>query len=449
MFNLPMSPMSISLMQGAQAAPQAAQPNNLQAFMGNPLTSIGMGLLGGNYGTNSREAFANAMRGGLLGMQQARVGQIQQEQLAAQRAELKRQQDEETQMRQWAQSKGLDPNMPEWALKAQYEQEMKSKYPSSAQFGTSAHMFVNQQNPKDVIIGQMSTSGGAYTFDSQGKPIPIDPTKYMYHKPLSIQNFGDRVGAINTLTAQGMPIGSGYPSQGGPIPQPNMNPMMPPMGSSQMQTPNGPVMMNNTGQGNPAEWHAAINSVQQSAPSQASGMISGDPTTGRIGTSPDQSPQLKAEQAAASKAAEIKATTQAQAQVDLPGAEMDLALTKDYINELRNHPGLDSATGLSGAIIPVIPGTSRADFEARKEQLLGGSFLQAYQQLKGGGQITEVEGKKAENAIARMQTAVSKSAFLAALKDYERAIDVGFAKLRIKAGASSPSAGGWSIKKVD
>ena len=53
-----------------------------------------MGLLGGNYGPNSRAAFANAMKGGLLGMQQAGVSQARQAQtqLAQQRAALEQQQ---------------------------------------------------------------------------------------------------------------------------------------------------------------------------------------------------------------------------------------------------------------------------------------------------------------------------------------------------------------------
>ena len=66
---------------------------------------IGMGLLGGNYGPNSQAAFANAMRGGLLGMQQAGVSQARQaqtqmvqQQLLMQQAKAKREKEEREQM---------------------------------------------------------------------------------------------------------------------------------------------------------------------------------------------------------------------------------------------------------------------------------------------------------------------------------------------------------------
>ena len=36
------------------------------------------------------------------------------------------------------------------------------------------------------------------------------------------------------------------------------------------------------------------------------------------------------------------------------------------------------------------------------EQIRGKNFLTAYQQLKGGGAITEIEGTKAEAAQARL-----------------------------------------------
>ena len=109
MFNLPMNPMNMSMMQGPAApAPAAPQPNNMQAFFNNPMTSIGMGLLSGNYGPNSRAAFANAMKGGMVGMQQAQASQqrqlqaeaMKQEMLMAQ-AKARKQQEMEEKMKDW------------------------------------------------------------------------------------------------------------------------------------------------------------------------------------------------------------------------------------------------------------------------------------------------------------------------------------------------------------
>ena len=341
----------------------------MAGFMNDPLASLGMGLLSGNYGRNSKEAFANAMRGGLLGMQQAGANQSRQAQTQMAQQQLAMQQQ------QLAIAK----------KKREAEEAFIASLPPQEQA-------MARGNP-ELYRAMMQQK-----YQQQYAP-PQRPTE----APSNIREWQ----AFQQMSPQ---------EKQQYLSMKRANPFM----------DTGPALVQR-GMYDPTETLAIVPK----------------------GLKPGEEPAVRAAQTAASKEAEIKATTQAQAQVDLPGAEMDLALTKDYIKELRNHPGLDSATGVSGAILPVIPGTARADFEARKEQILGGSFLQAYQQLKGGGQITEVEGKKAENAIARMQTAVSKPAFLAALNDYERAIDVGFSKMKIKAGASTTTSGGWSIKKVE
>lgn len=87
------------------------------------------------------------------------------------------------------------------------------------------------------------------------------------------------------------------------------------------------------------------------------------------------------------------------------------------IDTLMSHPGLSSAVGMPnvfGGRIPFIgsvPGSKSADFEAKLATLGGKNFLQAFQDLKGGGQITEIEGKKATDAIASMQTSQSEEQF--------------------------------------
>ena len=74
------------------------------------------------------------------------------------------------------------------------------------------------------------------------------------------------------------------------------------------------------------------------------------------------------------------------------------------------------------------------------DQLKGGSFLQAYEMLKGGGPIANAEGAKAEAAVARLDRAQTPKAFDEALNDYEGAIKRGFAALQTKAGVAQPSA---------
>lgn len=56
--------------------------------------------------------------------------------------------------------------------------------------------------------------------------------------------------------------------------------------------------------------------------------------------------------------------------------------------------------------------------------------------LRGGGQITEVEGNKAQAAMLRMNTAQSVDDFKQALMDFQDAVDTGLSKLNATAGAS-------------
>lgn len=126
--------------------------------------------------------------------------------------------------------------------------------------------------------------------------------------------------------------------------------------------------------------------------------------------------------------------------------------TLSAIAGIRNHPGRSSwgAQG-STAAWPIIgnglPGTEGRDFVARVDQLKGQSFLEAFNMLKGGGAISETEGRTATDAIARLDRAQSKEGFDAALSDLEKVIRSGMERARQKAGGSTParaSSDGWS-----
>lgn len=84
------------------------------------------------------------------------------------------------------------------------------------------------------------------------------------------------------------------------------------------------------------------------------------------------------------------------------------------------HPGFEDVVGATwrpGARF--FPGTDAADFDAYLEQVEGGAFLEAYERLKGTGQITEVEGQKATRAITRMKRSVSEPQFVKAAREFE------------------------------
>lgn len=101
------------------------------------------------------------------------------------------------------------------------------------------------------------------------------------------------------------------------------------------------------------------------------------------------------------------------------------------IDKALNHPGLETSVGLSGKIDPrnYIPGTDAADFKTVLDQIGGSAFLQAFESLKGGGQITEVEGKKATDAIARLNRAQSDKEFKQSLNDLRQVMTAGYKRL--------------------
>ena len=85
-----------------------------------------------------------------------------------------------------------------------------------------------------------------------------------------------------------------------------------------------------------------------------------------------------------------------------------------------------------------IPGTDARDFSIRLEQIRGKQFLEAFQALKGSGAITETEGKKATEAIARMDTSSSEPEFKRAVRDFQEVVRAGLGRTKARAGEGKP-----------
>ena len=66
----------------------------------------------------------------------------------------------------------------------------------------------------------------------------------------------------------------------------------------------------------------------------------------------------------------------------------------DLIQQAENHPGKEWAVGPLSSVTGHLP--SAVGFNKLMEQIGGQNFLNVYQQLKGGGSITEIEGTKAQ-----------------------------------------------------
>jgi len=98
------------------------------------------------------------------------------------------------------------------------------------------------------------------------------------------------------------------------------------------------------------------------------------------------------------------------------------------IDALINHPSRLMATGKS-EFMQQVPYTGARDYNSRLDQITGAAFLQAFETLKGGGQITEIEGKKATQAITRLTTpGLSEQDHLDALQDLRSVVANGLRK---------------------
>lgn len=150
-------------------------------------------------------------------------------------------------------------------------------------------------------------------------------------------------------------------------------------------------------------------------------------------------------------------TAQGQAGVTLPADILSAQQTVGVIDSLlMPGSGLDEIVGPTDQYRPTwLPSGKSNEAKAKLEQLQGRAFLSAYTLLKGGGQITEVEGAKAENALARLQNYQSDEEFKQALRDFREAVAAGVSKLQQKAGQTidpsvipSPPPSGGASKSI-
>lgn len=135
-------------------------------------------------------------------------------------------------------------------------------------------------------------------------------------------------------------------------------------------------------------------------------------------------------------------SAQEERQRALGGQRASVASQIGVIDKALNHPGRETAVGLSGKVDPrnYVPGTDATNFQVLMDQIGGAAFLQAFDSLKGGGQITEVEGKKATDAIARLNRSQSGPEFEQSLKDLREVMAAGQARLGGAASQQAPAA---------
>jgi hypothetical protein len=153
---------------------------------------------------------------------------------------------------------------------------------------------------------------------------------------------------------------------------------------------------------------------------------------------PEYQARISEARAFATEAAKNDATLAQQGPSAIQSGEQTLALLNRMVGDpkakgaaAQPHPGFRGVVGAT--LMPgmrLVQGTPEADFDAMLEQVLGGAFLEAYERLKGTGQITEIEGKKATQAITRMQRAVSETEFLQAAQEFRSSLEKAMERTR-------------------
>lgn len=124
-------------------------------------------------------------------------------------------------------------------------------------------------------------------------------------------------------------------------------------------------------------------------------------------------------------------------QYDLPRVEQLTDRIVGQIDSVIKDPNLPNVTGWQ-ALVPFTLNPQNVDVEERIKQLTGAAFLQAFESLKGGGQITEVEGDKATQALARLKNLrQSDEGFLTALNEFRSEV------LKLRDLARAKAAGGY------
>jgi len=185
------------------------------------------------------------------------------------------------------------------------------------------------------------------------------------------------------------------------------------------------------------------NRIREFAKTQEKGQVL---TPEGIKTVPGYADAVSAKEAA-KVGGKLKGTSAANAEIALPAATDKANYAVQLIDEMvgnpdkniPEHPGMRGAVGFS-SIIPNRPGSQAASFENRLKQIGGQQFLEAFAALKGGGQITEIEGAKATAAIARMQASNSEEEFINAAREFQGIIKQGLARQQAQAGGAPNAA---------
>lgn len=138
------------------------------------------------------------------------------------------------------------------------------------------------------------------------------------------------------------------------------------------------------------------------------------------------------------------AEAESEAKLNIPAARKGFFEMQRNVGELLSHPGFSGSVGvpsLAGMASQqpedsmfkrFSSGTNEAGWKSLYDQIKSGSFLEAYTGLKGGGQITEIEGEKATNARNRLHPNMTENEFKQVANQYIKDVNENLQMLEAK-----------------
>lgn len=140
----------------------------------------------------------------------------------------------------------------------------------------------------------------------------------------------------------------------------------------------------------------------------------------------------------------VQGTKQGEAAANLPMVKAAANRLVSTLDAVLNDPYLPNMVGPVAGRLPNVSGRA-ARTQSNIDQIMGGTFLQAYNDLRGGGQITEQEGQKATAAYNRLSTTTMHSAdYEDALKQF-RAEVINLAKIAEAKATAAPTLPGGTV----
>lgn len=126
-----------------------------------------------------------------------------------------------------------------------------------------------------------------------------------------------------------------------------------------------------------------------------------------------------------------------EARANLPSTLQKAAELTGMLNALEGDRYLDSMVGPVAGWRPNVSGSANR-VQAKMDQITGAAFLQAFESLKGGGQITEIEGTKATQAITTLgNVRMGSDDYRAAIQALKAIVRNGVIRAKVDAGELS------------